>query len=261
LDRPFVFADAGARCGVDDKWRAISPPVQIVAFDADENECRRLAQAETGLVRYEPVALGAKPGPATLYVTEQAGRTSLYPPDNTTVRAHPLLVGTDVVATPTVQLQTLDAWCKREHIDIDTLKVDVQGAELDVLRGSERQLRYIVMIETEVELNPLYLGQPLFADVDRFLRSAGFVLWRLGHLVHFGRDGLDSTTPIVDVQSFDSRGVPVAAQGGQIFWAHAYYLAGDVLRYRVTERALRAAIAAEVLGFRDLAGMLASSDG
>jgi FkbM family methyltransferase len=257
LERPFVFADVGARWGVHDSWRAISPPVQIVAFEADENECQRLTEAEDGLVRYEPVALGAETGPATLHVTRDPGSSSLYPPDEALIDAHPVLQVHSLVSTRTIQLQTLDEWCERERLDVDAIKLDVQGAELDVLRGAKRQLHHVVMIETEVELNPLYVDQPLFADVDRFLRARGFVLWRLTHLVHYGRDRLDSTAPIADAQAFDSRAVAVEAQGGQIFWAHAYYLAGDVLLHRVADRARRAAIAAEAFGFPDLASLLA----
>eukprot|EP00660_Eupelagonema_oceanica_P019425 gene19425-biopygen2154 len=48
------------------------------------------------------------------------------------------------------------------------------GAELAVLRGAVVALAECVVVEVEVEFAQLYVGQPLFADVDAFLRSQGF---------------------------------------------------------------------------------------
>ena len=58
--------------------------------------------------------------------------------------------------------------------DIDVLKLDLQGYELDALKGCEKLLPRIKAITTEVEFVPLYEGQPLFADIDIYLRARGF---------------------------------------------------------------------------------------
>ena len=59
------------------------------------------------------------------------------------------------------------------------MKIDVQGAELDVLRGAPRLLAEALVVHTEVEFVPLYREQPLFADVDQTLRGAGYGLFAL----------------------------------------------------------------------------------
>ena len=61
----------------------------------------------------------------------------------------------------------------------DYLKIDVQGAELDVLRGAAETLKNCLVVEIEVEFVPLYENQPLFSDVDNFMRRHGFFLHRL----------------------------------------------------------------------------------
>src|SRR5262249_49269140 len=63
--------------------------------------------------------------------------------------------------------------------ETDFLKVDVQGAELLVFRGGERMLNDVLVVQTEVEFVPLYKDQPLFADVDTFLRGRGFQFHRM----------------------------------------------------------------------------------
>jgi hypothetical protein len=59
--------------------------------------------------------------------------------------------------------------------DIDMIKIDVQGGELDVFRGAAGKLDDVLLIWTEVEFIPLYENQPLFAEVDQYLREKGFV--------------------------------------------------------------------------------------
>ena len=62
---------------------------------------------------------------------------------------------------------------------IDVLKLDLQGYELEALRGLGERLQQVRTILTEAEFVPLFEGQPLFGDVDAALRKAGFRLFHL----------------------------------------------------------------------------------
>ena len=57
----------------------------------------------------------------------------------------------------------------------DFLSLDTQGSELDILIGAEVTLQKCVGLQLEVAFAEVYEGQPLFSDVDAFLRSKGFV--------------------------------------------------------------------------------------
>lgn len=61
----------------------------------------------------------------------------------------------------------------------DLIKIDVQGAELTVLEHGTKTLARSLVVETEVEFLPLYKNQPLFGDVQVFMRDRGFVLHKL----------------------------------------------------------------------------------
>ena len=65
-----------------------------------------------------------------------------------------------------------------ETAGIEMIKIDIQGGELMALSNGIERLKSTLVIQTEVEFLPLYVGQPLFSDVDLFLRGQGFVLHR-----------------------------------------------------------------------------------
>lgn len=69
-----------------------------------------------------------------------------------------------------VDALTLDIWREENNIDkVDVIWMDVQGAELDVLKGAEKTLENVQCIFTEVGLKPYYEGQSLKEDIDSIL--------------------------------------------------------------------------------------------
>ncbi|HWE35738.1 MAG TPA: FkbM family methyltransferase [Isosphaeraceae bacterium] len=260
LGRPLVLVDVGCRWGLDETWAAFGPHIRRIGFDPDAEECARLERlnGEGARVRFVPAGLGPAVGSSRLHLTREPACSSLYPPDLEAMRQRPELSCIEPTGTATIPLTTLDAWAATDGLDrVDILKLDTQGSELDILRGSERLLPTVRAIEVEVEFNPIYRGQPLFGDVDRFLRDRGFVLWRLGHLVHYGMAGARSDFAVEEWQCFDSRALPSPRQGGQLYWAHAYFVRHEAAFPRPSadwRSRLADACAFSAFGFRDLAG-------
>jgi FkbM family methyltransferase len=159
-----------------------------VGFDADRQECERL-NALGADTRYLPYALGRSDGAkATLHLTVSSGSSSLLEPNDAFLAPFPYRAAMSVQRTVPVTLTTLDRVCADEGVRPDVLKLDIQGGELDVLMGADSALSTTLLVESEVEFNPLYKNQPLFGDVDRFLRDKGWLLlgvrrayWRRHH--------------------------------------------------------------------------------
>lgn len=57
---------------------------------------------------------------------------------------------------------------------IDFIHIDVQGAELLVFEGLEKQLGKVDLIWIEISNAELYCGQPLTDEIDAFLKGQGF---------------------------------------------------------------------------------------
>jgi FkbM family methyltransferase len=223
LERPVVAVDVGCRDGVRPAWRGLKPHALLVGFDPDPVECARLndAAGDPAEERYEPLALAASDGEATLHLTADPQSSSLYPPDPRAIQRCPELWRHEPRGTRTISTTTIDSWARSAELGwIDALKIDVQGAELDVLRGADHSLESVRVIETEVEFQELYQGQPLFTDVDRFLRDRGFGLWRLRDIHHCGLSRAGRGEPVFGVGDY----VEHTRLGGQIAWANAVYV-------------------------------------
>jgi len=107
---------------------------------------------------------------------------------NAVINVHPDLVGSslylenedsDVNGTRrTVPALTLDQICHDHKAEGPyLLKIDTQGAELDVLRGASTILHYTDFIILEVCLLGFFDGGPQFYDCITFLKDRGFVVY------------------------------------------------------------------------------------
>jgi FkbM family methyltransferase len=254
LDRPVVGIDVGSRDGVRPEWRALQPNALLVGFDPDPQECARLnaAAGDPARERYEPVALGAVDGEATLHITRDPQSSSLYPPDPRALRRHPELWRHEPLSTQTIATTTIDTWAAGAGIGaVDAIKVDVQGAELDVLNGAAAILGSTLIVETEVEFQQLYEGQPLFCDVDRHLRGLGFELWRLRELHHCGLTKGGHGEPVFGVGDY----VEHTRLGGQLAWGNAIWVRSELAEAGMPmgwQERVRSACVASVFGFQEL---------
>lgn len=200
--------NVGARWGDPGSWWRLEPVANLVGFEPDPVECARLNQAAQSnrRERYLPLALGAEKREATLYQTALPECASIYPPLEKLASRFPQLEVIRADGSSPVQLTPLDAWWEEEERPhISFIKLDTQGSELDILRGAENILVDCLGCEVEVEFSPLYQNQPLFSDVDQFLRERGFVLWQLK-----------------DLCSYSER--PASGEKGRLYWANAIYL-------------------------------------
>ena len=150
---------------------------KILAFELDTDLCERMNNRAKPGIHYYPVALGAREESRPLYETVNPICCSLYKPNEALMSYYNNMM--ELAALKSVSMidtVSLDYFMRNYTIDqVDFIKIDVQGAELDVFRGGKETLKNVVGIVCEVEFIPNYIGQPLFGDVCSFLSEQGFM--------------------------------------------------------------------------------------
>mgnify|MGYP001553612181 CR=1 FL=1 len=91
-----------------------------------------------------------------------------------------------------VKVGTLDSLLAQEEIsgDIELLKMDVQGGELNVLKGAQRSLPRIRNIWCEVAFHELYESAATFQKVFDYLVARGFLLKAIGETSNGANGGV-----------------------------------------------------------------------
>jgi FkbM family methyltransferase len=258
IHRPLRLIDVGARWGRSAAWDGISAISEILCFEPDAEEAARLNETASPNVKYVPVALGGADGELDIHITRQPACSSAYPPIPKLYENYPDLFDTAPEKTETVRCRTLDGILSELEIEsVDCIKIDTQGSELNILRGAEKALVSCALLDIEVIFNPLYEGQPLFCDIDQFMRDHGFTLWRIADLVHYATES-DVAPPLnfMLAHSPPQRILNSPAPGGQLFWGDAQYVRTEFPRtgsdHLERESGIRAAVVIANQGFWDL---------
>ena len=178
---PAVIYDIGANIGT---WtclaKSLFPAARVEAFEPLAQHFAKFHEwtaAWPGGVRLHGCALGPVERTATMHVMDFSDASSLLAliaEGSREFKIYP-------AAEQSVPVVPLDVLVAREQLPPpDLLKLDVQGYELEVLRGAEACLGAARAVLCEVSFREFYAGQPLFADVLAFLRARGFALHALG---------------------------------------------------------------------------------
>jgi FkbM family methyltransferase len=127
-----------------------------------------------------PVAVSDDTGTVDFYVNDKV-KTKTPHPNGNIGAASMFLANPDYPNEKYEQLKitvpsiTLDEYiCKNGSPGL--LWMDLQGAELKALLGLKNNIKDILIVHIEVGFRPIYIGQPLFWDLDEILRGYNFKL-------------------------------------------------------------------------------------
>lgn len=187
LVRPGALCiDIGAAAGIYTVAlsRLSGPTGQVHSVEplpfANLHVARLLNVGSAANVRQHALALGAEPG--IDFMSVPVGRFGLVTGrsflDRRASGPDPNMEFARHVAV-TVTVDTLDALCQREHIDrLDFVKIDVEGAELQVLEGGKaviEELRPAMLIEIEARHTARYRSAP--GDVTAWMHERGYAMF------------------------------------------------------------------------------------
>jgi len=184
---PASVVDAGAFIGGwTERAHEIWPEAKFVMIEPQPNKQERLRGMCNDLIALEQAVLGSTSAEAVKFHMDDLGGSSVL---EQLQNKCPL--------AETLPMRTLDSVLATHALPGPILlKEDVQGYELEVLRGATETLARVEVILLEVSLLPYNIGAPLFADVIAFMAERRFVAYDFSH-VH--RRQSDDTAFQVDV--------------------------------------------------------------
>jgi FkbM family methyltransferase len=176
---PVIF-DVGAATGASvERYLATFEAPTIHCF---EPQAPAFSTLYHGFRRHERihvnnVALGDRVGAATLHRGSYAETASLLPfaADSWWMRSQNVTADGET----TVALETLDHYCAERGVGaIDLLKLDIQGAEPECLRGAQATLAAgaVRVIQIEIILTGLYERRGSFGAIEGLIAPHGFRL-------------------------------------------------------------------------------------
>ena len=113
------------------------------------------------------VALGAKKGTATMYVSDNEKQSSSILKPKVHLTHHPHV---KFPTTEEVEVDTLDSYnCGNYNF----INMDVQGYELEVLKGGTKVLEQVNYVYCEVNRDEVYENNAYVEEIDEFLAQYG----------------------------------------------------------------------------------------
>jgi FkbM family methyltransferase len=178
-DVPVTLVDIGSSGGIAPQWESVKN-LTVVEFEPDERALLRPLRSDIRRVVLR-TPLWERAAEMEFHLTAKQQASSLFKPNQAIFDRYPSPDRVAIRRTTAIKVDTLENQLNQAGIErVDFIKLDAQGAELAILRGSEDLLiKSVFGLEIEVEFLPLYHNQPLFGEVDAYVRSLGFELFEL----------------------------------------------------------------------------------
>ena len=160
------------------------PDARIISFEPLRGPAETFTRvfANDPRIRLQVAALGACSGEAIIHVSARDDSSSLLP---ITEAQNALFPGTAETATQTIRVGRLAEFVESENIASPALlKLDVQGYELEALKGCEALLSRFAWVYCECSFIELYTGQALADEVIAWLWERSFKLCGVYNMIY-----------------------------------------------------------------------------
>ena len=115
------------------------------------------------------VALGSKKGDATMYVSDNEKQSSSVLKPKVHLTHHPHV---KFPSTEEVEVHLLDDYNSNDY---NFINMDVQGYELEVLKGGTKTLEHVDYVYCEVNRDEVYENNAYVEELDEFLKEYNMV--------------------------------------------------------------------------------------
>jgi FkbM family methyltransferase len=180
VSHPKIIYDIGAYKGT---WslmaQAITKCEIIHAFEPLKMHVDQLypGVGQNQNIIFHNVAVGSVPGNQEINITNRSDASSLLLPTDKVLTQYEVAK----IESESVKVVTLDSYVSDNNLQSpDLIKLDVQGYELEVLKGALNCISQATWILCEVSFQEYYLNQPLFHEIAAFLHNLNYSIYAFG---------------------------------------------------------------------------------
>tara|TARA_Y200000002_G_scaffold157323_1_gene130111 strand:+ start:1249 stop:2103 length:855 start_codon:yes stop_codon:yes gene_type:complete len=167
----FHILDIGAAGGINNRWKKISENLKFTLVEPNQTLAKSL-QAKNHTV-IDSCMYSEKKENLFLYETKDPQCSSILLPNKEYLEKYYNNKRFEVVNKLRVKASTVDDEFKNKKKP-DFIKVDTEGSELEVLKGSKNSLKNIIGLEVESTLLSFRINQPVFSQIQNFLLQHDF---------------------------------------------------------------------------------------
>ena len=172
-----IIVDIGASGGIDTRWKNLTSYFKCILFEPDPREYSILKENSDSNLIVLNSALSDSNQTVEFHLCKKQEVSSIFPPNFDLLNKFPDSERFKVQKNIRLNTDTLNNQLIKVGVnEVDFIKIDTQGYELPILQGSYDYLDSVIGLEIEVEFVEMYKGQPLFDEVDGFVKNKGFSL-------------------------------------------------------------------------------------
>ncbi|MDA9267068.1 FkbM family methyltransferase [Salibacteraceae bacterium] len=169
-----VIIDIGAGDGtISEEIVSLFKCNNLHAFEPQKNQYEKLSKKSLTIPSITPYhcALGSSPNKLELNINHNIGSSSFHA-KNSSISNNYYNEKLSKEKTELVEVKTLDSF--NFQTDIDLIKVDIQGFEIEALKGALNTLKKTKLVLIEMQNHDFYVDAPKYYEIDAFMRQVGF---------------------------------------------------------------------------------------
>ena len=185
LNKKFTLLDIGAANGANGRWNIISDKLTTILVEPHKESAKNLKLQ--GLEVIEAVLHRENDKEIKFYNTRKPMCSSFYKPNFNHLKNFLDKDRFEIISEDTFSSKSLDSVIL-QFTQPNFIKIDTEGSELDILKGSRNTLLNVFGLEVECSFHQLREGQPLFEEIRSYLKDLDFIFIDFVSMIRWEKD-------------------------------------------------------------------------
>jgi FkbM family methyltransferase len=172
-DTKISLLDIGAAGDIEPRWKKISSFLNYIGVEPDERSYENLKKKKYKCFKYTIIPKALWSSLTSIKYNQYKGweQSSHFKPNLNFTSKFPQNERFNIDKTKIIEVDTIDNLIKET---VDFIKIDTQGAELEIIKGAKDKITKVLGLEIELGVASIYQGQPLFHDIYKKMKELNF---------------------------------------------------------------------------------------